>query len=213
MSPISRFVVGQAEAAVLGLEEDVGEHGQRASGGDRSAHDGQAASQVLLHDRELHVRSTPGRGRSRMSDAGLRRAGFPAPAKPRHSSVCIFLHSSRSVIIIIMVWTRWTAVLRPVRRRRCAGRSRRWTHGLARGAEPGRPTAPGCGRPAGSRPDGSPTSTPGGPVVHQAGRRSGPSAGVFSTPTGDSSTARDVAAGNGLGARAPGDGPGARQSA
>ena len=80
---------GEAEAAVLGLEEDVGEHGQRASVGDRSTHDPEAARQVLLHDRELHVRSTPWAGSIQdFTYEGCVAQGFPAPAKPRHS-VCV----------------------------------------------------------------------------------------------------------------------------
>ena len=46
---------GQLEAGVLGPEEDVCQHGQGASAGDRPGHDRQAARQVLLHDREFHV--------------------------------------------------------------------------------------------------------------------------------------------------------------
>ena len=114
----------QAQAAVLGLEQDVGEHGQRAPVGDRSAHDPEAARQVLLHHRELHVRALQGRvgsGSAMRIQVRLRRAGLPAPAKPRQFGVRIFLDLRRSVTIIIMLWTRWTGTLRPVRRRRGRG--------------------------------------------------------------------------------------------
>src|SRR5207244_7671833 len=49
---------GQLEASVLGLEQDVRQDRQR-SVRDRPAHDRQTASEVLLHDRELHVSFTP----------------------------------------------------------------------------------------------------------------------------------------------------------
>ena len=45
---------GELEAGVLGLEEDVRQDREGASGGDRPARDGQAAGEVLLHDRQLH---------------------------------------------------------------------------------------------------------------------------------------------------------------
>ena len=50
---------GQLEAGVLGPEEDVREHGQGASAGDRPGDHGEAARQVLLHDREFHVGLSP----------------------------------------------------------------------------------------------------------------------------------------------------------
>ena len=52
---------GQLEAAVLGPDEDVAEDRQGAAGRDRPADDRQAAGQVLLHDRDVHGRFTPGR--------------------------------------------------------------------------------------------------------------------------------------------------------
>ena len=52
---------GELEAGILGLEQDVGEDRQRAPARDRPADDGQAARQVLLHDRESHVGFTPSR--------------------------------------------------------------------------------------------------------------------------------------------------------
>ena len=51
----------QLEPGVLGPEEDVGQDRERAPGRDRAADDRQAAGEVLLHDRELHERFTPGR--------------------------------------------------------------------------------------------------------------------------------------------------------
>ena len=49
----------QLEPGVLGLQEDVGQDGQGAAARDGAADDGQAAGQVLLHDRESHVGFTP----------------------------------------------------------------------------------------------------------------------------------------------------------
>jgi hypothetical protein len=96
----------QAETAILRLEEDVRQHGQRAPVGDRTTHDAKAARQVLLHDRELHVRSTPwARGASRRVPG----------TRERRVSRCAYLSFSRFVITIIMVWTPWTTTLRPVR--------------------------------------------------------------------------------------------------
>ena len=46
---------GQLEPGVLGLEQDVGQDRQGAPVGDGATDDGQAARQVLLHDREFHV--------------------------------------------------------------------------------------------------------------------------------------------------------------
>ena len=87
---------GQAEAAVLGLEEDVGEDGQGASIGDRPAHDREAAGQVLLHDRELHVRSTPRAGRVReVAREGCAAQGSRLPRSRVSRCVRIFLDSSR----------------------------------------------------------------------------------------------------------------------
>ena len=48
---------GQLEAGVLGLEQDVGQDRQRAPVGHGATDDRQAARQVLLHDREFHVRA------------------------------------------------------------------------------------------------------------------------------------------------------------
>ena len=50
---------GQLQAGVLGPEQDVGQDGQRAAGRHGAADDRQAAREVLLHDRELHVGLTP----------------------------------------------------------------------------------------------------------------------------------------------------------
>ncbi len=46
---------GQLEPRVLGLDEDVAEDRQGAPGGDGPAHDREAAGEVLLHDRYVHV--------------------------------------------------------------------------------------------------------------------------------------------------------------
>ena len=51
----------QLEAGVLGPDEDVGEDRQRAPARHRAADDRQAAGEVLLHDRDVHERFTPGR--------------------------------------------------------------------------------------------------------------------------------------------------------
>lgn len=45
----------------------------------------------------------------------LRRAGVPGSREAASFEVCIFPHSSVLVIIVITVWTPWTAVFRPVR--------------------------------------------------------------------------------------------------
>ena len=61
----------QLQPAVLGPEQDVGQHRQRAPAGDRATDDRQAAGQVLLHDRELHVGCTPfDERRAPRADAG-----------------------------------------------------------------------------------------------------------------------------------------------
>jgi hypothetical protein len=41
--------------------------------------------------------------------------GSPGSREAASFEVCIFPHSSVLVIIIVMVWTGWTVVLRPVR--------------------------------------------------------------------------------------------------
>ena len=79
----------QPQSAILRSQEDVREHGQGAPVGDGPAHDPEAARQVLLHHRELHVRALQRAGRVGRSKAKwLRRAGLPGPAKPRRS-VCV----------------------------------------------------------------------------------------------------------------------------
>ena len=120
---------GQLEPGVLRLEQDVGQDGERAPVRDGATDDRQAARQVLLHDREFHVGLTPVRGSSRGSAdrvggrAGCR--GFDS-RRGRAGSVVvgIFSLSSHPVITVVMVWTRWTDVLRS----RLNGR---WTTGRA----------------------------------------------------------------------------------
>ena len=51
----------ELQAAVLGPDEDVAEDRQGAPRRDRATHDRQAAGEVLLHDRDVHGRFTPGR--------------------------------------------------------------------------------------------------------------------------------------------------------
>ena len=114
---------GQLEAGVLGLEQDVGQDRQRAPVGDGAADDRQAARQVLLHDREFHVGFTPIRDRSgRAAGRGFSEDRGDALVGHRPEVlVGIFSLSSHPVITVVMVWTRWTALL---------GRaSRPWTTG------------------------------------------------------------------------------------
>jgi hypothetical protein len=73
----------------------------------------------------------------KMHTRGLRRAGVPGSREVASFEVCIFLHSSMSVITIIMVWSPWIAVLRPARR------SGGWS------ATGGGPVRPGRGRATG----------------------------------------------------------------
>ena len=144
---------GQLEPGVLGLEQDVGQDRQGAPARDGATDDGQAARQVLLHDREFHVGFTPlvgcgsaaDRGRGSRSGAGRSRAGVASGRWV--SSLYLLTPSSPSS------WCgrAWTVALWP-----CAGR--RWTSarsavdddrpigGRGRGrtvddSEPGRPPA------------------------------------------------------------------------
>src|SRR6185369_4357775 len=50
---------GQLQAGVLGSEQDVGQDGQRVARADGTTDDLQAAGQVLLHERKLHVPGSP----------------------------------------------------------------------------------------------------------------------------------------------------------
>ena len=98
----------QLEPGVLRLQEHVGQDGQGAAARDGAADHGQAAGQVLLHDRESHVGFTPARtGRGRVLAAGARGEATPLRAIGRRL-VGIFSLSSHSVITVIRVWTRWT---------------------------------------------------------------------------------------------------------
>src|SRR5207247_10528819 len=48
---------GELETGILGPDQDVGKDRERAASGDRPAGHSEAASEVLLHDGQLHVGS------------------------------------------------------------------------------------------------------------------------------------------------------------
>ena len=98
----------QLEAGILGLEQDVGQDRQRAPARDGPADDGQAARQVLLHDREFHVGTLR---LSRCWPGPLETTGATTCAPPVRGLVGIFPLSSYSVITVVTLWTRWTVVL------------------------------------------------------------------------------------------------------
>ncbi len=119
----------QLQPGVLRLEQDVGQDRQGAPVGHGATDDGQAARQVLLHDREFHVglhstlRVGGSNGRGRRWDGRGTRCRRPGPRGcPR--VVGIFPLSSHLVITVVMLWNRWTATLPPARsgRGRLAGR-------------------------------------------------------------------------------------------
>ena len=100
---------GQAQAAVLGPEEDVREDGQAGAAAHGAADEGEAARQVLLHQGQLHERwSSFGAGRGSLLSSHL--------------------------IIIFMVWNVWT-IRPPPRGRSSTTRTvahdpdRRWPDG------------------------------------------------------------------------------------
>ena len=78
MIPISRFVAVSLRPRVLGPDQDVAEDRQGAPRRDRATDDRQAAGEVLLHDRDVHERFTPGSGagraKGRIGSAGRSRA-------------------------------------------------------------------------------------------------------------------------------------------
>ena len=105
MIPISRFVAVSLRPASSVLSRTFARTG-RVLVGDGSTHDRQAARQVLLHDRELHVRLTPSGGqvngagggvpgpRIGRVDGGYLRPIFSSPSSP--SSGCGRVGTARS---------------------------------------------------------------------------------------------------------------------
>ena len=176
---------GQLQAAVLGLEQDVRQNRQGAPVRDGPADDRQAAREVLLHDRKLHVGLTPDDG------AGSVRGGPESGAIAAGRGVVgIFSLSSHSVITVIMVWTPWTARARPCGRRRWTSQLPRWT--ARRATVPAWWTDGGRRRPRRAVPGTAGLDRPRrGPPAVDAGERPTVHTGVpLSTDSGRLSTRR-----------------------
>ena len=104
---------GELEAGVLRAQEDVREHGQGAPAGDGPRHHREAASEVLLHDREFHVgclQQAVWAGMARAASSTGSRCDGEGQLASRLAGGMISL-SSHPVITVIMPWIRWTATL------------------------------------------------------------------------------------------------------
>ena len=185
---------GQLEAGVLGLEQDVGQHGQGAAAGDGPRDDREAASEVLLHDREFHVGLSPGR-------VPARRAGPWIAGGVRDLSLHL-------IITIIMPWKRGIPVrgraaigggrtLRTVDEPRVGGRrgGPRWTDRGRRPADGASAGGPRSHPPSGRRPPSRRFSTDSGHRPRSAPGRPPPRLRRICLPLAPQSCATRVAVG------------------